>query len=189
MGRREPAWMIERRLNRARDREEYLKNNPPQPSGTIEQMNFATKYYRSLFLKSDATTHRWFTVETDTVAFAKIGDVLLGVLDDLPDGEQPAMSARGIVLPTRAFWYKGTATPDHGTSPWGSKWAKYYAEDGGRSHYSAPLSKATGAFTFNDIVTSFNAIFADDTRKGELLGAKNGRAWLRPEDVSFSVTT
>lgn len=189
MGRIKPAWEYERLAAERKRREDYLKNKPRSTNTAVQGRDEVTRYYRSALLK-DGTNHELYKIRVDNAALTLLGagrTPALGLLTAVPEGEI-AMRLRGSGLkPSRISWYKGAASPVASTTPWGTRVSRYYDRQGNRSHYSAPISKGTGAFTLADVVTAFNTIVANDTTT--LLGAENGRAWLDLETVAIAVSS
>jgi hypothetical protein len=189
MGRIRPAWEYEKLAGERKRREDYLKNKPRSTNAVVQGRKEVSRFYRSALLK-DGTNHELYKIRVDEAALTLLGagrTPSLGLLTTVPDGEI-AMRLRGSGLtPSRLHWYKGTATPAATTTPWGTRVLRYYDKQGSRSHYSAPVSKATGAFTLADVISAFNTITATDP--ATLLGAENGRAWLDLETVAIAISS
>jgi hypothetical protein len=192
MGRIRPAWEYEKLAGERKRREDYLKNKPRSTNAVVQGRKEVTRFYRSALLKT-GTEHDLFRIRVDEAALNLLGAgrvPSLGLLENAPAGPagQVPQRLRGSGLkPSRLHWYKGTTTPAATTTPWGTRVLRYYDKQGQRSHYSAPVSKATGAFTLADIVSAFNTITATDP--ATLLGAENGRAWLDLETVAIATSS
>lgn len=185
----------ERQAEEAKKRETFLRTRPPRPAGTTVSQRGATTegLYRSMLIKQ-GTNPAIFSVDVLTLSLTAVGGLDdCGLLSAMPTAAAGAtaqntpLRVRGSGMkPTRVHWYKGN-TPTVQTSRWGTNWTKYYAP---KSHQSVPISDAVGAsVTVSDVQARFDLIFKDPGRKVELLGAKNGRAYLEFERVSYSSRT
>jgi hypothetical protein len=185
---RKPAWQIERQLTAARAREAYYLSNIPPESGTVEQRDKTTYFYRSLNIKS-GTEHTVFKVKVDNASVTGstgIGSAdAAGLLTAAPANTSP-LSVVNNVKPSRIYWYAGKATPTVGRTPWNSRRVTYYDSANGRSHFSIPVSEPTGEFDAADLVARFQLLFGPTGTKKGLLGTKNGRAWLEIEQFTTS---
>ncbi len=182
---RKPAWMLERQLAAAKAREQYYLTYVPPESGTVEQRDKTTLFYRSLNLK-DATAHKVFTVKVDNFAIGASGvgsADAAGLLTAAPTGTSP-LSVVNNVKPSRIFWYQGKATPTVGKTAWNTRKVTYYDTTNGRSHFSVPVSEPTGEFDASDLIARFQLLFGPSGTKKGLLGTKNGRAWLELEQFT-----
>jgi hypothetical protein len=191
MGRRKPAWLLQRQYQRAQAREQWLAANPPQPPENITSRDSQTVWYYSVYHYVTATEHALYKVEVDPNDLGTFTAAKAGVLTAEPTGAVNVLNARGIILPTRVFWYMGAATPKNERTRWGEqyKWARYYDNSGDKSHHSVPFSQNTATFTIQSVIDAFNTALADGAFRQTLLGARNGRCWLRMEEASFSYQT
>lgn len=182
---RKPAWYLERQLQEAQARENYYKNYVPPESGAVQQRDKTTAYYRSLNIKA-GTEHIAFKIEVGTTSLTAIGGVAACGLLANPEADTAPLPARNNVKPSRITWYAGKATPTVGRTEWNTRKVTYYDKVGDQSHFSVPVSKATGAFTSQDLISTFNGLFGASGSKRSLLGAKNGRAWIDLEEFTIS---
>lgn len=183
MARMKPAYYYQRKATIAQARDTYRENNPPAPaSGPIEGRGAATDlYYRSLSL-TNGSDPLIFVVKVPTATLGLISATQLGLPTALTAG-QVGLRLRGSgVKPSKVHWFAGDATPTRQSTPWGSSWAKYYAD----KSYSAPFSRATGLFNASDLRDAFEALFGTGGTERALLGAANGRAWLELEQAAIS---
>jgi hypothetical protein len=195
MGRVKPAWFYQRKATAAEAREDYLRNNPPAPpTGAIDQRGASREaFYRSLLLMDGNNNPLIFQVTVPDDALLVIGNntdpaaglTAVGLKAALDPGEA-ALRLRGSgVKPTRIHWYEGATTPTRESTPWGTRFAKYYED----RVYSLPFSEASGVFNAHALRTSFTQMFGSGGSKRSLLGTKNGRAWLDYESAPISATT
>jgi hypothetical protein len=201
MGKAKPAYYYERKATEAKARENYYRTRAPRPRAgtTVTQKNLETFVYRSLFLKfttgaNDATgtDHIPFKVSVGqgslgklgggVAAAAKVGLLTTGSPGALGELARPIRGSH--IHPSMIRWSHGTATPVLRTTQYNTTWVQYYDNAAGeaQSNFSVPISKATGDFFPQDIVTTFKTIFSDAAKAG-LIGAKNGRAEL---DLEYS---
>lgn len=197
MGRRKPAWLQEREFKRATDKENYYKSRTPTQSTTVKDRKQVTLLYRSLFMKIGAEP-LIYTVrpsEASVTGAMGIGSAaaagLLTTMPVAPGGQTVPLSIRGSgVTPSKASWYKGAAIPVGDTTPWSSRWIRYYDKPAtGQSHFSVPFSKASGAVNSAELQAAFTALFGPSGSKKDLLGNENGRAWLTLEQAPLSYST
>jgi hypothetical protein len=182
----------ERQAEEAKKRETYMRNRPPRPVGaTVTQKGgTTTTFYRSMLIKQGSSP-AIFSVDVLTTSLDAVGGATAcGLLATMPTDagtQNTPLRVRGSGMkPSRAHWYKGVASPSVRQSKWGTNWTKYYDNN---SHQSVPLSDATGTVVaIADVQTVFNSIFSGAT-KTQLLGTKNGRAYLEFERVSLSSRT
>ncbi|MBD2425260.1 hypothetical protein [Phormidium sp. FACHB-1136] len=184
-------WYYTRQATIAQARQAYFANKGPSTPGPIEQRGASTTlYYRSLALRVGAEP-MIFSVNVSESTLALVTAAELGLKTTLGAGEA-ALRLRGTgIKPSRVHWYKGETTPVRTSTPWGSSVSRYYENSGGQSHYSAPFSQASGAFTAADLFDDFEAIFGtvEGSKRAALLGTKNGRAWLELERAPMSFMT
>lgn len=185
MGRIKPAYYYERQLAITNARDTYLRNNPPpvNPGPIASRGATVDRFYRSMTLLSGAAPII-FGVKVPVATETLVTAAQLGLMTVLGAGEV-ALRLRGSgVKPSKICWYAGDTTPTRESSPWGSKWNKYYAD----KHYSAPFSRASGTVTATELRQAFEALFGTGGSKRGLLGPANGRAWLELESApgSFS---
>lgn len=189
MARIKPAYLLARQAQIAQAREDYLRTNPPSAStGAIESRGASTTlYYRSLAL-TDGTNPLIFDVNVfnDTLALIPAAD--LGLMETLGVGEISLRLRGSGVKPTRIHWFEGASTPVPSVTPWGSRVVRYY-DNTGQSHFSAPFSERTGAFTASALRENFLELFGVGGPRRGLLGLKNGRAWMELERAPISVNT
>lgn len=190
MGRIKPAWEYEKLAAERKRREDYLKNKPRSTNAVVQGRKEVTRYYRSVLLKTGAGEHDLFRVRVDEAALTLLGagrTPSLGLLETEPVGPTAPVAQRlrgsGLKV-SRIHWYKGQQTPSASTTPWGTRVARYYDRQGSRSHYSAPISKSSGAIAISDIMDAFKTI--TNTNTADLLGVENGRAWLDLETVAIA---
>lgn len=185
MGRMRPAWYYERQAQEAQARATYFQNRQPPPAGTtVEQRGASTDlFYRSLLQRS-GTDSLIYKVSVLDSTLSRISAVQAGLKTTL-GADEVALRLRGSGLkPTRMHWYRGKTTPTRERSPWNTSWTQYYDETGGQSHFSIPLSKATGVFDGGDLLDAFEGLFGPTGTQRALLGATNGRAYVTMEQVS-----
>ncbi|MBD0268567.1 MAG: hypothetical protein ICV77_09765 [Cyanobacteria bacterium Co-bin8] len=190
MGRTKTAAYYRRQADIAEAREAYYRTARPVPTGTVVQSRGGATdlYYRSLNLIED-TEPLIFRVPVLNSTLQRMTAAELGLLSNLTAGDN-ALRVRGSGLsPTKVHWFQGDATPTRQRTEWGSNWTKYYNETGGRSHYSAPFSAATGQITGSSLVARFNGLFGPAGSKRALLGTANGRAWLEMEQVAIAANS
>lgn len=184
-------WYYTRQATIAQARQTYFANKTPSAPGPIQQRGASqTLFYRSLALRLGANP-AIFRVNVPDSTIALVTAAELGLKVEL-DTTESALSIRGTgVKPSKIHWYKGEATPVRTTTPWGSSVSRYYDDAGDQSHYSAPFSQASGAFTAADLFDDFEAIFGTGTgnKRATLLGTRNGRAWLELERAPMSFMT
>lgn len=185
----------ERQAEEAKKRETFLRTLVPRPAGTtvVQRGATTTGLYRSMLIKQGSSP-AIFELDVLTAALTAVGGLeACGLLSAMP-AATAGTTAQGTPLrvrgsgmkPSRAHWYKGN-TPTVQTSRWGTNWTKYYAP---KSHQSVPISDATGTLVaVADVQARFDLIFKDAAQKVELLGAKNGRAYLEFERISYSSRT
>lgn len=185
---RKSVYQLERQLAAAKRREDYYRDRVPPESGTVQQRDATTLYYRSLNIKS-GENHSVFKVSVGNEDLSQIGGAAaVGLLED-PPANTSVLGAKNNVKPSRIHWYKGASTPVAGTSPWGTRTTRYYDKVGDRSHFSVPVSKATGVIAASDIQAVFSGLFGGTGTKNSLLGTKNGQAWLSLEEYTISYAT
>ncbi|MCU0534232.1 MAG: hypothetical protein MUD14_10095 [Hydrococcus sp. Prado102] len=194
MGRRKPAWLQEREFNKATARETYYRTRTPTTSTTVNSRKQVQLFYRSMFMKIGAEPLIYAVRPTEAAITAIGGAADAGLLAAMPAtaGAQTApLSIRGSgVTPSKACWYKGASAPVGDTTPWSSRWIRYYDKPAtGQSHFSVPFSKATGAVTSADLQGAFNALFGPTGSKKALLGDENGRAWLQLERAPLAYSS
>jgi len=190
MGRIKPSWYYERQAQLANAREAYYRDRtPPTTPTTIESRGASTSlFYRSLNMIS-GTDHLIYGVDVYDDTLARVGAGPLGLMTALGAGEV-ALRMRGSgIKPTKAHWYRGTTTPVRTTTPWGSRVSRYYDDQGGQSHFSAPFSRASGVFNGADLMDAFQGLFGASGTVRAQLGAQNGRAWLELEEVNVAYTS
>lgn len=193
MGRLKPSWYYEKQAQEAQAREQYFLNRPAPPDGTavVSRGSSTDLFYRSLLQKDAGGTDPVIykvSVYDDNLAIVSATEA--GLMTALGTGEVAQRLRGSGVKPTKVHWYKGATTPVRMKSEWNTSWTKYYDTSGGRSHYSTPFSKASGAFTAADLQTQFNALFGEGGSKRTLaLGTQNGRAYLEYERVPLSAST
>ena len=194
MSSRRPSWYLERQAAEARARETYFTNRTYQANqGAVRQRpQSVTRYYRSL-TQFDGTEHQVFQVTLSQPSHeAAGGDAGLGLLAVAPTGVT-IQSLRGTrIKPSTVKWYRGAATPVRKTTQWNTQYIKYYSDSdgpgGNQSHYSAPISKASGTFNAQDIQSAFRAMFEGSAGEGRL-GTANGSARLVLERAPITATT
>ena len=185
----------ERQAEEAKKRETYMRTRPPRPETTVVKQRGATTeaFYRSMLIKQGSDP-AIFSVDVLASSLAAVGGPsACGLLEAMPaatagsTAQNTPLRVRGSGMkPSRAHWYKGMATPTVKQSRWGTNWTKYYDND---SHQSVPMSDLTGSSISPAKVQSvFDAIFKGAT-KTQLLGTKNGRAYLEFERISYSSRT
>lgn len=180
----------QRKAQLAAARRQYLANRPARPAGTaVNSRGAATDvYYRSVTMVS-GTEHLIYRTSVQNRTLALLSATDAGLKTTLA-GTEVANRLKGSgVKPARAHWFGGDATPTVQTSPWGSNWTRYYSTAGEQSHFSIPLSQATGVFSANDLADKFNALFGPGGTKRSLLGTANGRAYLEPEYVNIAANS
>lgn len=164
----------------AREAEIQRRRAAARPAGqTVQSRGPSTQlFYRSLLRKLDATTHLAYACEVRNDALQGVGGfAAVGLLETI--GTDMNMgSMRKEILPSRAFWYEGDATPVTQRSAWGTSWSRYY---GTGTHRSCPISKGSGAFDSRDIRTTFTGLFGPGGSARSQMGTQNGRAYLRLE--------
>jgi hypothetical protein len=182
-----PAWYYERQARDASARENYFKNRtPPAEDTTIESRGAQTEvYYRSL-IQLSGTDHLIYTTQVPAATLNLVTAAEAGLKTTLAAGETSSRLKGSGVRPTRVKWYRGATTPVRKTTAWGTKSARYYDDQAGRSHYSIPFSRATGVFGADDLKDAFVALFGPGGSKRNLLGAANGRAYIDWERATIS---
>lgn len=184
-----PAWYYEKQATQAQARADYFRNRVPPETANIESRGASTDvYYRSLIL-TDGTDPLIFATQVPNTTLANLTAAQAGLLTTLPSGDVASRLRGSGVKPTKVHWYSGAANPTRRRTAWGTSVAKYYDEQAGRSHYSIPFSKATGAFTADDIRDAFLALFGPGGSKRSLLGTANGRASITWESATTSAQT
>lgn len=192
MSRMKPSWYYQRQATEAQARETYFRTRPaPVTDNVVIQRASTTAYYRSMLRRTGADP-AIIQVQVDNDALTKIqgGLTPIGLLSTLP-ANTIAFPQRGSgITPTKASWHSGKATPTVRRTAWNTAWTEYYDTTAGRSHFSVPLSLATGEITAQALNTAFLAVFKPSgTASAAMLGAKNGRAQLTLEKGSTSVLT
>lgn len=193
MARRKTSAYYNQKAAQAKARENYYATRAPRPraGNTVKERNNKTMIYRSLFdfwttVPGDTASndHFPYKVEVDNDALTKVTATAAGLLETNTTSVNTSLakSAKNIIHPSRATWYSGTGTPVVVTTAYNSSWVRYYdsAAGGAQSHFSIPLSKASGSFTAADIFSAYNTIFGG-AQKTTLLGAKNGSSELKLE--------
>lgn len=178
-----PAWKLEKQLAEARAREEYYANTArPNPTGPVNQRGETTTlYYRSLIF-GDGVEPFIYQVDVVNDLLTDLTAADLGLNATLGVNET-ALRLRGSgVKPSKIHYYRGLETPARNDTPWGSQTIKYY--DG--PIRSAPFSQASGAFGAQDLRARFDGFFGGGGSKRNLLGPRNGRAWLEFETASVA---
>jgi hypothetical protein len=190
MGRQRPAWYYERQAREATARENYFKNRTPTTEDTtIESRGPQTEvYYRSMIMM-DATDHLIYVTQVSNRALQAVTAAEAGLKTTLGENEVASRLRGSGIKPTRIHWYRGSANPVRRSTPWGTKVARYYAEQNGRSHFSMPFSRHTGQFNADDLKDAFTDLFGPGGSKRALLGDSNGRAYISWETVSVSANT
>lgn len=191
------AAYYKRQAAEAEARDTYFRTKPVSTradGSPVSQKNLSQLFYRSLFIR-EGTDHVQFRVDVDTVALGMVSLAATG-LTNVGTAGKFILPVRNLLLPTRGSWYKGTATPTIEVTLWQSRYAKYHDTTGAgteqRSHYSVPISSVGATFEVSDIINKFNTIFQGTGTAGgnvTLLGAKNGRAELRIEQVTQAFST
>ena len=176
---RRPAWYYNRQAARAEARETYQRTyqGPPETAAITQRGPTTEVFYRSMSLR-DGTDALNFTVSVLNETLTQITATEAGLLTVLTAGEVSRGIRNSGVKPTRAHWYRGDPTPSRQTSAWGTRYTRSYAPG---SHASIPFSRATAAFTPDDLRDAFTALFGPGGTKRTLLGAANGRAYLELE--------
>lgn len=195
MGKRKTSAYYQQKATQAKARETYYASRParPQAGGTVKEKNTATFIYRSVFKfwttvpgDTDSNDHFPYKVEVDNDALQKVPAASVGLVTvgSYTGNSSLAESVKRRLSPSRASWYSGTGTPVPVTTAWNSSWIRYYDAATGdtQTHFSLPISKATGSFTAADVFTAFKSIFYPaGVASTALLGAKNGAAELKLE--------
>jgi len=174
MGRVREAWYYERQRREAAAREAYRASYAGPPAGTTVESRgpSTTVYYRSLLLQSGTDPLIFQTsVSNATLSLFPVTDSGLLLSITATDVAQ-RLKGSGI-KPSRVSWYQGDPTPRNETSPWNTRYARYYTPG---SNKSSPFSKATGTLDASDLRTRFNTLFGSGGSRRGLLGASNGRA-------------
>lgn len=184
-----PSWYYARQAQQAEARENFFRNRVPPESSTIESKGPATEvYYRSLLL-NDGTNPLIFRTSVDNVTLNLVTAGEAGLMTTL-GADDIALPLRGSgVRPTRVQWYRGTTTPVRRRTDWGTSVARYYDTQGGRSHFSIPFSRASGAFQSDEILAAFTGLFGPGGSKRGVLGGSNGRAAIQWERAVVSAQT
>lgn len=193
MGKRKTSAYYNQKAAQAKARENYYATRPPRPraGNTVKERNNATMIYRSLFefwttVPGDTASndHMPYKVEVDNDSVAKVPAVNVGLLptNTTTINTSLAKSTKNLISPSRASWYSGAATPTVVTTAYNTSWIRYYDPGTGttQSHFSIPISKASGSFTAADVFSTYNTIFGG-TQKNTLMGAKNGSSELQLE--------
>lgn len=193
MGRRKTSAYYNQKAAQAKSRENYYATRAPRPraGNTIKQRNNKTLIYRSLFefwtsVPGDTASndHLPYRVEVDNDALAKVSATSAGLLETNANTINLSLAkpTKNLLSPSRASWYSGTGTPAVVTTAYNTTWVRYYdsAAGGAQSHFSVPISKASGSFTAADVFATYNTIFGG-AQKNTLLGAQNGSSELRLE--------
>ena len=190
MGRIKPAWYYQRQAQISQAREQFFANRtPPTTPTTIESRGAATDlFYRSLNMRN-GTDPVIYRVSVYNSTLQRVTATQLGLMTAL-GGTDVALRLRGSgVKPSKIHFYRGRTNPIRTTTPWGSRVSQYHDDQGGQSHFSAPFSRATGAFTGADLQDAFEDLFGPTGSARAQLGAANGRAWLELEQVSLAYSS
>jgi len=187
MGRMRPSWYYQRQQQEAAAREAFRASYAGPPAGTtIESRGASTSlFYRSLLLQ-DGIDPLIFqtTVPNATLTLLPAADA--GLLLTLTATDVAQRLRGSSVKPTRVAWFQGDPTPRYETSPWNTRYARYYTRG---TNKSIPFSKATGTLDANDLRTRFNALFGAGGTRRSLLGSINGRASITFEQANLGQTT
>jgi hypothetical protein len=182
-----PSWYYQRQQQEAAAREAYRASYAGPPQGTtIESRGTATTaYYRSLLLQ-DGTDPLIFSTSVPAATLALLPATDAGLLLTLGTTDVSQRLRGSGVKPTKVSWYQGDPTPRYESSPWNTRYARYYSAG---THKSSPFSKATGTLEANDLRTRFNTLFGEGGTRRSLLGAINGRASITFERANLGQTT
>lgn len=180
-----PSWYYEKQAAEAAKRETYYRTaRPPKPPGTaVVQRPTRQIYYRSLNQKANNESII-YSMQANEAALTAVTAAKAGITTTAPTGTTDIVLPRPKgFFPTRANWYKGTATPATATTPYQTSYPRYYDKAAGvQSHFSIPMSMVTGEVTVAGIKLLFDAIFnPGGVANTTLLGTKNGRASLTLE--------
>lgn len=197
-----PSWYLERQATEAKERERIMRTRVRTDKATVNSRETSSFIYRSLFLKftstpGDSTSAQRlpFIVNISAKALTLVTITEMGLLP-MDTTTVPSGLARNIkgsgVKPSQASWYKGATTVTAKKTEWGSRVIRYAEADTAatQTFFSIPVSAPSGDFTPEDVTNKFKTVFGG-TKKGTLLGAKNGRANLELEACSsfFAINT
>ena len=183
-----PAWYYQRQAQEAQARAQYFANRQPSEDTTVTQRSPGRDvFYRSMLIINNSEPAIFRTsVAQDTLGL--IPPATAGLLLQLPQNAV-AFPLRGSgVKPNLARFYKGATTPVAKRTAWNTRYISY-ADSSRGSHKSIHLSKTTGIITPAEIQEVFNSIFITGANRAALLGAENGRAYLRFESAPVSAQT
>lgn len=198
MSRRTPSYILQRRADQARAREDYLNSRNSDPdtfNANVESLPRTRVGYRSHLVSIGATPGpaqvsvlasesavKWFEGVADTGDLTN-GNTRLGLeYDDLSE-YFPVTNFK----PAKINATLG-GTPTAVSTPWGSRYIKYTrsADGGARNSYTAPISTRTGTtITIEDLQTAATAIAAVSAIASAI--GDNGRLWLDPEDNNYVI--
>lgn len=187
MSRRRPAYRLQRELNEANARENFIENYTGPAQGTTVQSRGPTTelYYRSL-AQSVGTERVIYKINVDNDTLTQVPAVDAGLLTTLTS-TQVAQRLRGSgVKPSRMHWYRGDPSPIYVNSRYGTSYPRTYVPGSNRS---IPFSVATGAFSADDLSDQFQILFGNGGTRRALLGASNGRAYVELERAPISANS
>lgn len=168
---------LEERAKKARAREAAIaarRTNKTRVHTPKLAADFSTVFYR------DPIQGLVLQFDVKAVALTEIGGLAaVGLLDEAPVGSSIVTVSKGLKIPyIKIQWYYGDQNASIVKTPWGTEWLKKYDVKNKQSHYSLPISQASGAFTINNMITKFREYFNEtDGTKKNILG-ENGRAEL-----------
>ncbi|MEQ9355120.1 hypothetical protein [Coleofasciculus chthonoplastes] len=170
MARRLSSWILERRLEQTRAREQYLTNKNKQDetfNGNVEARPLVRVGYRSLLqligatpapamvaIQASESACKWYeglgTTGTLGATHTKLG-LTYGDLADFLEVDK--FDASKIIS-------KLGGTPTAVRTAWGSRYIRYTksGEGNARASYTAPISVKTGAVTVSAIESAAQAI-------------------------------
>ena len=200
MGRREPTWMLERRLENARKRQQYYntKNqNDATFNATVERRPRLRVGYRSLnqHVGGETTDHVRFSLLASERAVKWFeGVAATGTLTDGNTrlGLEYADLAEYIEItnfkPSRILASLG-GNPTAARTDWGTRYIKYSRNAAGtaQANYAAPISDKAGPFTSTDLATAAQTIANIAAIKSEI--GEYGRMWYELEPTSNTLDT
>ena len=201
MGRREPTWMLERRLENAKKRQQYYntknqndatfkQTRDPRPKMRVGYRSLnervgtdAARDHARLSILASERAVKWFEGVAATGALAA-GNGRLGLeYVDLDNYLEISNFKPSRILATLG----GTPTPDR--TEWGTRYIRYAKSSAGtdQSSYAAPFSDKVGALTPTVLATAAQVIANVASIKAAV--GEYGRMWYELEPTSTTLDT
>lgn len=197
MARRVPSYILQRRADRAKAREQYLNTKNQGAAtfkATVDDRPMMNVGYRSLNTKVGATPDH---AKLAIIASQKAINFFEGLAPTAqPGAGNTNLGLEYVDLSEHFKTTKFSASKIHAvqggtkqavSTPWGSRYTKTYGntEGNAQAFYTAPISEKTGAFTAQTLRDNAELI-SQIAGIQQALG-DNGRMTLEPESESYIV--